>query len=81
VIKLRLSSSENQSDGLVGLLDLTDVCPLLTKQYIQVELQIQQMLYNFLMFSLPMHGMVKSFWSFDLWASALINNRHKSIAH
>jgi hypothetical protein len=29
------------------LLDLTDVCPLLTKQYIQVGLQIQQMLYNF----------------------------------
>ncbi len=32
------------------LLDLTDVCPLLTKQYIQVGLQIQYiyMLYNFL---------------------------------
>jgi hypothetical protein len=28
-------------------LDLTDVCPLLTKQYIQVGLQIQYMLYNF----------------------------------
>ncbi len=30
------------------LFDLTDVCPLLTKQYIQVGLQIQYMLYNFL---------------------------------
>jgi hypothetical protein len=29
------------------LLDLTDVCSLLTKQYIQVGLQIQYMLYNF----------------------------------
>jgi hypothetical protein len=28
-------------------LDLTDVCPLLTKQYIQVGLQIQYVLYNF----------------------------------
>jgi hypothetical protein len=28
-------------------LDLTDVCPLLTKQYIQIGLQIQYMLYNF----------------------------------
>jgi hypothetical protein len=28
------------------LLDLTDVCRLLTKQYIQVGLQIQYMLYN-----------------------------------
>jgi hypothetical protein len=28
-------------------LDLTDVCPLLTKQYIQVGLQIQYMLFNF----------------------------------
>jgi hypothetical protein len=26
---------------------LTDVCPLLTKQYIQVGLQMQYMLYNF----------------------------------
>jgi hypothetical protein len=26
---------------------LTDVCPLLTKQYMQVGLQIQYMLYNF----------------------------------
>jgi hypothetical protein len=31
------------------LLELTDVCPLLTKQYIQVGLQIQFMLYNFQM--------------------------------
>jgi hypothetical protein len=29
------------------LLDLTDVCPLLTKQYIHVGLQIQYILYNF----------------------------------
>jgi hypothetical protein len=29
------------------LLDLTDVCPLLTKQNIQVGLQIQYMFYNF----------------------------------
>jgi hypothetical protein len=29
------------------LLDLTDVCPLLTKQYIQFGLQKQYMLYNF----------------------------------
>ncbi len=29
------------------LLDLTDVCPLLTKQYTEVGLQIQYMLYNF----------------------------------
>jgi hypothetical protein len=28
------------------LLDLTDVCPLLTKQYIQVGLQMQYMLSN-----------------------------------
>jgi hypothetical protein len=28
-------------------LDLTDVCPLLTKQYKQVGSQIQYMLYNF----------------------------------
>jgi hypothetical protein len=28
-------------------LDLTDVCPLLTKQYIQVGLQMQYMLCNF----------------------------------
>jgi hypothetical protein len=34
------------------LLDLTDVCPLLTKQYLQVGLQIQYMLYNFQMISL-----------------------------
>jgi hypothetical protein len=48
---------ENASNGIqkviltfffLMLLDLTDVCPLLTKQYIQVELQIQYMLYNFL---------------------------------
>jgi hypothetical protein len=43
------------------LLDLTDVCPLLTKQYIQVRLQIQYMLYNYLMVSLPIHDTVKSF--------------------
>jgi hypothetical protein len=30
------------------LFDLTDVCPLLTEQYIQVGLQVQYMLYNFL---------------------------------
>jgi hypothetical protein len=30
-----------------GLLNLTDVCLLLTKQSIQVGLQIQCMLYNF----------------------------------
>ncbi len=29
------------------LLDLTDVCPLLTKQYIQVRSQIPYVLYNF----------------------------------
>jgi hypothetical protein len=29
------------------LLDLTDVCLLLTKQYTQVGLQIQYVLYNF----------------------------------
>jgi hypothetical protein len=29
------------------LLDLIDVCPLLTNQYIQVGLQIQYMFYNF----------------------------------
>jgi hypothetical protein len=43
------------------LLDLTDVCPLLTKQHIQVGLQMQYMLYNFEMISLCIHGMVKSF--------------------
>jgi hypothetical protein len=42
------------------LLDLTDVCPLLTKQYIQVGLQIQYMLYNFKMVILRIHGTVKS---------------------
>jgi hypothetical protein len=61
------------------LLDLTDVCPLLTKQYIQVGLQLQYMLYNFLMVSPRIHGMVKSFWSSYPWAPALINNRCKSI--
>jgi hypothetical protein len=34
------------------LLDLTDVCPLLTKQYTQVGLQTQHMVYNFKMVSL-----------------------------
>jgi hypothetical protein len=29
------------------LLDLTDACALLTKQYILVGLQVQYMLYNF----------------------------------
>jgi hypothetical protein len=29
------------------LLNLTDVCPLLTKQYLQVGLQIQYIFYNF----------------------------------
>jgi hypothetical protein len=43
------------------LLDLTDVCPLLTKQYTQVGLQIQYMLYNFSMVSLRIRCMVKSF--------------------
>jgi hypothetical protein len=57
------------------LLNLTDVCPLLTKQYTQVGFQIQHMLYNFKMVSLRIHGMVKSFWSSDLWALALINNQ------
>jgi hypothetical protein len=32
----------------IMLLDLTDVCPLLAKQYIQVGLQIQYVLNNFL---------------------------------
>jgi hypothetical protein len=31
----------------VVFFDLTDVCPLLTKQYIQVGLQIQYMSHNF----------------------------------
>jgi hypothetical protein len=42
-------------------LGLTDVCHLLTKQNIQVGLQIQYMLYNFQMVSLRINGAVKSF--------------------
>ncbi len=30
-----------------NVIGLTDVCPLLTKQYMKVGLQIQYMLYNF----------------------------------
>jgi hypothetical protein len=43
------------------LLDFTGVCSLLTKQFIQVGLQIQCMFCNFKMVSLPIHGTVKSF--------------------
>jgi hypothetical protein len=49
---------------------LTDVCPLLTKQYIQVGLQIQYILYNFL-------DGLSPHWSLEFWSS----NRTYGVQH
>jgi hypothetical protein len=61
--------------------DLTDVCPLLTKQYIQVGLQIQYMFLQFL------DGLSLQIWygyeflSSDLWAPILMKNQSTINAH
>jgi hypothetical protein len=60
------------------LLDLTNVCPLLTKQYMQVRLQIQ---IQFIEGLSPHTWYSYEFWSFSLWAPALMDNGRKSIDH
>ncbi len=55
------------------LLDLTDVCPLLTKQYMQVGLQIQYIYTILKMVFLCIHGMVKSFGQPLMLISLTIN--------
>jgi hypothetical protein len=62
-------------------LDLTDVCPLLTKQYIQFGLQIQYMLENFQMVSLRIHGTIKSFGYSTYGLQHLSTIAIKSIDH